>query len=646
MKKLSNYSIIFLLLINIIFIENSFSRNPSKNISSFNKHSFDVLDYKLNLNIWNCFISPFPSSFSANIIVKFVVDSVINSIKLNVTSGVLVIDSVKLSGISATHNQNILNITLDKTYNPGDTGQVKIYYRRNNIANSYFFVNFPYALPNGVFTDCEPEGARYWFPCWDKPSDKATWDLTAKVPANVRLASNGLLMDSTVTGDTIYYHWVSHDLIATYLIHITSQINFNIDKKYWHKTATPNDSIPVLFYSQAGDALGNFKTRILDVATFFSQKFGDYPFEKIGFSRSGGAMENQTMINIYSWGILNLADHELAHSWFGDLISPLTWADIWLNEGFATFCSFLWRQYSVSDSAYRFITNYYGRDYVKNNPGWAIYNPSWVNHTPSTDSLFNDVIIYTKSSCVISMLRYVLGDSIFFSALNSYTTDPDFRFKNVSTADFVTKMNQAIGQDLNWYFNEWIYQPNHPKYQNSYTISQNGSNWNVNYTTKQIQTNPPFFKMPIQLRFHFTSGPDSTIRVMNDQNYQLFNFTFSRQPLNVIFDPDSNIVLKQVNTVGVNKIEQTIPDRYSLAQNYPNPFNSETSINFSIPKTGHVKIVIYNTAGKESATIVNEKLNTGTYNIKYNSGYTPSGVYFYKIDVNGFTEVKKMVIIK
>jgi aminopeptidase N len=620
------------------------------NSLTYTRHSFDVLDYKLYLDIYNCFKSPYPNTFTANLIVKFVADSLINSIKLNAVSNALTIDSVKLNGTSFTLAQNILTINLDRNYNTGDTGLVNIFYKRKSYNDGYFYVNSTY-LTHGVFTDCEPEGARNWFPCWDKPSDKATWDLTAKVPSNVRFASNGLLNDSLISGDTIYYHWISKNPIATYLIHITGQVNFSIYKNYWHRYSNPVDSIPVVCYAQQGDTLSYFSTRVLQLADFFSQKFGDYPFEKIGFSQSGGAMENQTMINLYAWGINGLASHELAHSWFGDLISPATWADIWLNEGFATYCNVLWRQFSINDSTYRDYLNYYGQYCVNNNPGLPIYNPIWATTTPPHYTLFNDVITYYKGCCVLGMLRYVIGDSLFFSALKSYATDPAFKFKNASTADFISKMNQATGQDLNWFFNQWIYQPNNPKYQNSYIITQAGSNWNVSFLAKQIQTNPAFFKMPIELRFHFTSGPDSTLRVMNDQNNQTYNFTFSRQPSNAIFDPDSNITLKQVISVGINPIGTIVPSKYSLSQNYPNPFNPETIIDFSIPSEGLVKIRIYNSTGKEVLTLLNENLKAGSYKIRFSThrvldNQFSSGIYFYKMEVNGFISTKKMVLLK
>ncbi|MGV8017405.1 MAG: M1 family aminopeptidase [Ignavibacteria bacterium] len=615
------------------------------------RHSYDVIDYKLRLDIYNSFVPAIQTrAFKADVTIKFTADSSITFINLDAAYYSIRVDSVKMSGTSFTHNGNILKVNLDRTYNPGDTGQVRIYYRHLDITDGFFYV-YTYITPVTVFTDTEPEGSRFWFPCWDKPSDKATWDLTAKVPLNVRLASNGLLKDSVVTGDSIYYHWVSKDPMCTYLMHITGSPSFSVYKSYWHKVSNPNDSIPFVLYTRAGDTLNNFKQNMPLAVTLYSQKFGDYPFEKIGFSKSWGAMENQTIINLYDWYFYSVGVHELAHSWFGDLISPATWADIWLNEGFATYSELLWKQAAVSDSGYSAVQNKYGRMIASDAPGWPMYNPAWLTRTPSEDTLFNGPITYYKGCCVLGMLRNCVGDSLFFAAMKSYTTDPAFMYKNVTTAEFITKVNTITGMNLDWFFNEWVYNPYHPVYQNTYTINQSGSNWNVEFKFKQTQTNTVFFKMPCKLKFKFTSGPDSVVKLMNDANNQVFNFNFSRQPNRVIFDSDSLIYIKAGFTVGVESIGTEAPERYSLSQNYPNPFNASTKIRFAVPEAGvsgseNVIIRIFDVSGKEVEVLVNDNLRTGTYEAVWDASKFSSGIYFCKMTSGFFSETRKMVLLK
>jgi aminopeptidase N len=510
------------------------------------QHSYDVTNYQLNLDLYNCLVSPYLKSFSGFEIMTFQVDSTLNSIQMNANSSSLTIDSVSMAGVDFSHNNNILTINLDQTYNPGAVVNVKIYYRHNNIADGALYVS------NGfLFTDCEPEGARKWYPCWDKPSDKATSDITAKVPSTVKLGSNGVLADSVMVGDTIYYHWVSTNPVATYLRVLTAKVNYNLNIVYWHKISNPNDSIPIRFYYNSGENPSNIENIIVDMMTTYSELFGEHPFEKNGFATLNnqfiwGGMENQTLTSLCQncWSE-NLVSHEFAHQWFGDMITCATWADIWLNEGFATYCEALWYEHTSGYSAYKNDINSDASYYLSANPGWPIYNPDWINNTPDINTLFNTAITYDKGACVHHMLRYVMGDSLYFAGMKYYATDPNLKYKSAVTTDFAGDMSTVYGQDLTWFFDEWILQPNHPVYANQYWIDNQGNgNWQVGFVANQTQSNSTFHKMPIEIKVHFNTGSDTTMRVMNDSNNQIFTFAFNRQPLNVSFDPDNNIVLK------------------------------------------------------------------------------------------------------
>ncbi len=129
---------------------------------------------------------------------------------------------------------------LDRAYQPGEVASVSIEYEHLDVPDLAFYVG------NGfVFTDCEPQGARKWFPCYDQPYDKATLTLRAKVPSNVKLGSNGSLTDSVAVNDTTWYTWVSRDPVATYLMVISSRVNYNLDIVYWTKPRQPNDTLPI-----------------------------------------------------------------------------------------------------------------------------------------------------------------------------------------------------------------------------------------------------------------------------------------------------------------------------------------------------------------------------------------------------------------
>jgi aminopeptidase N len=511
-------------------------------------HSFDVLKYELHFDIYDCFIKPYPHSFSASEIISIKVDSALNSISLNASNYSLVIDSVGLACTSFEHKNNILVINLDRNYSPDEEVNVEIFFRHKDVIDSAFYTG------NGlIYTDSETRRARLWFPCWDLPSDKALLDLTAKVPVQVKLASNGTLADSTITGDSIYYHWVTEHPLSTYLMVMVGDVYFKLDILYANLNGR---EIPVRFYYKPWDSMDSLRhveNEIIPMIEYYSSIFGDYPFSKIGFATTDslflwGGMENQTMITLCPHCLQEqYVSHEFAHQWFGDMISPGTWADMWLNEGFATYIEALWSEHLGGYHAYKSSVNMFAVLYLFYNPGYAIYNPDWVVNIPNDDTLSNFAIPYMKGGCVLHMLRYVLGDSVFFKVIKDYATDNEFKYRNITTPEFIDKLNQYTGEDFTWFFSEWLYQPNHPIYRNTYNITGENNSWTVNLTIKQVQLGM-FFKMPVQIMVRYKDLSDTTLIVDNGANNQQFSFKFKKEPYSLIFDPDNNIVLKDETT--------------------------------------------------------------------------------------------------
>ncbi len=573
-------------------------------------HSFDVLKYTLNLRLNQCYFSPYPKNFSASVIIKFKVDSTLSAISLNATNSSLAIDSVRLAGVSFTHAGNMLTIALGRTYIPGEIAEVKIYYRHLNVSDGAFF-----ATGGMLFTDCEPEGARNWFPCWDKPADKALLDLTARVPSTVKFASNGRLADSVFSADTLIYHWESIHNIATYLVVMTSKINYNLDIVYWHKLSNPGDSVPMRFYYNAGENVGVAEAVIKPMTDWYSQHFCEHPFEKNGFAAlnsqfAWGGMENQTLTSICPncWSEWLIA-HEYAHQWFGDMITCTTWADIWLNEGFATWCENFWAEKTGGYAAYKSQIYSDASNYLGNNPGWAISVPSWATTTPGVNTLFNYAITYAKGACVLHMLRYTLGDSLFFASLQAYANDTNLRFHSAAIADFNDKVNAVTGADFDWFFTQWIFAPNHPLYANQYYFENLGSgNWDVHFMTKQTQTNAPFFQMPIVLKIHFLDNSDSLIRVMNNSNYQEYTWTFPKQPTAFTFDPGNEIVLKQATLAQGVFYTKTwtgaVSDDWTVSGNW-SPVGVPVNESVKIPASA-VRMPVVRTNGKSCGSILIE----------------------------------------
>jgi aminopeptidase N len=612
------------------------------------KHSFDVINYTLNFDLVSCYANPFPKLFKASNIIKFKADSVISQIKLNAVNTSLTIDSVKMAGVSFLHSEDVLTITLNHIYFPGDTADVMIYYTHKNIADNAF-----YASGGFVFTDSEPEGARKWFPCWDEPSDKATLDITAKVPLNVKLGSNGRLQDSTVVGQAIFYHWVSRDPVATYLTVLTSKTNYKLDIYYWHKLSNPSDSVPMRFYFNNNEDPSAMEAIIGPLTDYYSTKFGEHPFEKNGFATlnsqfAWGGMENQTLTSLCPncWEE-SLIAHEYGHQWFGDMITCATWADIFLNEGFATFLEAIWTENKHGHQAYMNEIAGNANYYISANPHWAISEPDWAVNTPDINVLFNIPITYKKGSCVLHQLRYVLGDSLFYAGMHSYATDTlNFKFHSATIVDYRDKMAEVAGQNLDWFFDEWVFQPDHPFYQNLYTMDPPvNNNWKVNFKAGQSpQIGLIYFQMPLELKVLFHDGTDTVMRVFNSFNGQVFSFDFNKQPDSLIFDPNNEIVLKEGNTfVGIDDPSAMGVEARMLNAS-PNPFVGSTMLSYHLMVSGNVSLKVFDSYGHLVRELLNKSQSTGSYRVPFDAAGLSPGMYQCRLVTSGKTETVKLLL--
>lgn len=624
-------------LLFISLITGTISAQPFEQIH----HSYNVLNYELHIDLSDVFSPPYPSLFYASATISFQVDSTLNSIVLDAKKAKLIIDSVGYPAIAFTQDAASTTITLDATYAPGALINLPVYYHHKNVVDESF-----YAYNGYMYTDSEPDGAHSWFPCWDKPTDKATVELFITSPADVKIGSNGSLMDSTIIGDLIIYHWKSEDPMCTYLVAMVGKKDFIKSVDYWHPLAAPADSIPLYYYYASGENIGDTKIQLPQMLDYFSSLYGDYPFEKYAMGSSiefySEGMENQGMTIICKncwedW----LTAHELAHHWFGDLISPKSWADIFMNEGFAQYNEILWETHDADHAVLEDTIKEYADYYLEFNPGFPISMDYWSTYTPSFDTLFNGVITYTKAPCVMHMLRNVLGDELFFNTLRAYTSDTtDFRFKNVSIQDFNTFVNDYTGMDLDYFFDEWIFQPNHPVYSNAYAVMPDAGTWKVDYTILQTQSDPPFFKMPVELLIHFEDATDSLISIMNDVNDQLFSFNFSKHPVSVDFDPSNKIVLKEASVIsGLTEINNV--NQFKV---FPNPANNFVRLEFNLPKETTANFILKDLTDSVMISLPQTKYPAGMNEIHMDLDNMPPGIYFLLMQTKESVSTVKMVI--
>ena len=613
------------------------------------QEGFDVTFYKLDLKLT---VSPNFLSGSVTMIAKSLVSN-LNAITLDLADP-MIVDSVYSGGIrvfNVTRQPLVVNIGLNRSYSVGQPFTTVVYY--HGTPQGTGFGTFSFSSTSGspwIWSLSEPYGSRDWWPCKDHPNDKAdSVDIWITCDSRFKVGSEGKLVAVVNNGDGTKTHkWQHRYPIASYLISIA--VAEYSESSGWFKYGT--DSMLVLNYAiPSSDAQAKAALpQIINNLRIYSDLFGLYPFfkEKYGHAQFGwgGGMEHQTMTSLYYFEE-SLIAHEMAHQWFGDMITCQTWPNIWLNEGFATYCEALYFEKKSGSSGYWSVVN--GDIPGARNAVGSIY----VRDTMNLGGLFDGQLVYSKGGIVLHMLRHVVGDSAFFRAMKQYANDPRFRFGTATTEGFQSVCEAVSGKDLNYFFQEWIYGESCPSYVYEWGYLKNGSTWTTRVTLRQTTgtTNPGFFKMPVDFRFT-GAGLDTT--VINDRPNQSFVFTLSKEPTDFQLDPGNWILKKSLSGTLVN-IDQigTSPREFSLLQNYPNPFNPSTIIPFELAARSSVRIEVYNALGALVDVLVNDRtLDAGRHEAQFN-GTTlagvplPSGVYYYRLKVSGvIIQTRKMMCLR
>ena len=332
--------------------------------------------------------------------------------------------------------------------------------------------------------------------------------------------------------------------------------------------------------------------------------------------------------------------HELAHSWFGDKITCKNWESIWLNEGFATFSTALYFEFEYNKTVY----NNYINDRMDD--AKSALGSVFVQNISTANSIFNWNRSYAKGSVVLHMLRGIVGDINFFNIMKSYAADSSVAYGVAETADFQRVAESIYSSSLNYFFDEWIFGENYPKYNIVWGYSNlGGGQYSVNLNISQTtNTNPRFFTMPVQLKISFGST-DTLVTVFNDKENQVFYIVVNGLPTGLDFDPN-NYILKDVLSIVTGVDNETIPRTFTLKQNYPNPFNPTTTISYSVPEKSFVSLVITDLLGRKITELVNEEKTQGSYTISFNAKGLSSGIYFYTLTSGNFIQTKKMLLMK
>jgi len=571
----------------------------------------------------------------------------LDTIRVDGTPRVAVIDTAR----------ETFTILLGSTRFAGETLQIAVSYRRlQNYRRpssrlGYYFFRDTIGLPANLgYTFSEPSDARFWFPCYDEPWEKATAEIHLTVPTGYVAASNGRLLGTTNNGDgTFTWHWRQDQPIATYLMCMTVS-RFSVATIPYVKVT--GDTIPLQYYAWNAPPFvdsvwtAGFLPTVGAMIGAFETRYGAYPFDKYGmtaivpFGYLGMEHQTLTTMNRYFATSVRVASHELAHQWWGDDVTCGTWADIWLNEGFATYSEALWREHTGGqDSLKKYMRDTLATFQFVSWQG-AVYDPVGQGF-----NLF-DQVVYTKAAWVLHTLRGVVGDSTFFRILRAYRTM--YQGKSAVTAELQAVADSIVGSSMAWFFNQWIYGRGWPKYGLRYSWLADTLSLTV-----QQQQDPtwPTFRMPMRIRaYHGAQYTD--FLVWDSLRVQSFRFPLSVPPDSVVLDPDGWILKQVVPFTSVAELNGS-PYEFRLYQNYPNPFNPTTVIRFSVESANgrmgdpvKVTLKVYDILGREVRTLVNENLPEGSYEVTWDATNMPSGVYFYRMTAGTFVQTRRMVLMR
>lgn len=460
--------------------------------------TLDLKSYLLNIDLTDFTTQILKGS--AQIGVKAKLNNV-NGIRLDLLK--LNVDSVTEDGnlVPYTYNDTTLEINFLSTYNTGDSFTLKVYYRGHPYQQfgdfGGFYWNATYAFNIGVTFLNEPHNyGRVWFPCFDNFRQRSLFEFNITTKNIHKAFCNGNLIGVTsIIGNKKLWNWKLNQEIPSYLASVNVGAYATVFDTVMGINGTKEIQLAAL--STDTTTLKNLYVHLHDAFHIYENLFGAYEWDRIGYcinSFTGGGMEHATnigMASIYMGVASGKAEttmaHELSHHWFGNLVTCDSASEMWLNEGWARYCEHLFLEKLYNDSTYRTAVHdlhdkVVGSVHLLD----GAYLP--VSGVPSLATYSSTV--YDKGADVIHTLRWYLGDSIFFHCLKNYIAD--FKWQNVSTAQFRDYLAICAGKNLSDYFDDWIYAPGFPHFsiEHSETIS-NGTTFETTVDIRQRISHAP-----------------------------------------------------------------------------------------------------------------------------------------------------------
>jgi hypothetical protein len=617
------------------------------------QEKYDMKFYFINLNVENN-----TTAISGNVsMMAQVTASVLDTFSFHLYHN-CTIDSVKVgnnlvSCITREEERLIPNLNIPN----GQLFTVQIWYGGDTCIlsayNSYF-----YSPHSGTKT--ETNRTYRWLPVKMDLRDKidsVRLHFTTTLPNKV--VSNGILQRTVNLPDNkVRYEWITHYPIVHYLIAFA----VGDFREYSYNITLPNTEKSLLIqnfvynkpiYNDNDAWFNKWKPhfdKTGDFISVFSYLFGTYPFinEKYGQITVNfcGGMEHQTITflgtrSLYeSDGELeHLVVHELAHHWFGNLVTCASWEDTWLNEGFATYCNYLQKAWFYGDSV--------GRRYLQHLRGRAsmgiaesVYIPvEWIG---DFNFGFSDLVYY-KGAAILHNLRFVLNnDDFFFTGIRQYLQR--FAYKSATTADFQQVMEEISGMDFDLFFEQWFYGYGFPVFTFNWECNNNeliihSAQENINATSGNPNINiPSFFETPFEIQIIYSDSTWSLHRLEQNTPVQDFNIPIpeGKTVSKLYFDPDLKL-LAQSNLENGQGTNIPIFKKEITAMLYPNPATDKITV--QCDWEGEKRITMYTAQGCEVATA-----KTAAAAYTFNMAHLPKGFYLIEICAkNGGKTVLKAV---
>jgi aminopeptidase N len=442
----------------------------------------------------------------------------------------------------------LLEYTDPKPLPTGTAGEIVVTYTVREPKNGLFFFgptpNEP-DTPLTVWSQGQSIANRHWFPCLDHPDQRQTTELVVTVADGFEVLSNGRLVERRKNSDgTATFHWSQEQPHVSYLVTLVVG-KFDIVREDWHGREV-SYYVPV---GRKGDVARSFG-RTRDMLDFFSERFGiDYPWNKyaqvVAEQFTMGGMENTTATTLNDYVLLDersaidrstedLISHELAHQWWGDLVTCRDWAHIWLNEGFATFAEVLWEEHAHGSEAGEYMLWQKARTAIAGGRERPVVD----RHYPNPDAMF-DSRAYPKGGWVLHMLRRQLGDELFWKAVRTYGTE--HRLRSVETADFRRTLERESGRNLERFFYDFTERPGSPVIQ--VTTDYLADQKLAKVSLKQMQPGEPFaLRVPVALSVAGRAEPLVLEVPVVDRNEVTTFVPLPAKPPLVVVDPAYSIL--------------------------------------------------------------------------------------------------------